>query len=117
MMSYFSSVILINFQVDSNNEFYWLAFLLQPRLIVLDEPTTALDVTTQTLVLNIIRKLCREYNVAAIYVSHDLTVVKDIADRVIVLYSGRIAEDAVLTQLFETLNTLIRKVYLTPFPM
>ncbi|MCY6411584.1 ABC transporter ATP-binding protein [Acinetobacter sp. VNH17] len=79
-----------------------LAFLLQPRLIILDEPTTALDVTTQTLVLNIIRKLCREYNVAAIYVSHDLTVVKDIADRVIVLYSGRIAEDAVLTQLFET---------------
>lgn len=79
-----------------------LAFLLQPRLIVLDEPTTALDVTTQTLVLNIIRKLCREYNVAAIYVSHDLTVVKDIADRVIVLYSGQIAEDAVLTQLFET---------------
>lgn len=79
-----------------------LAFLLQPRLIVLDEPTTALDVTTQTLVLNIIRKLCREYNVAAIYVSHDLTVVKDIADRVIVLYSGQIAEDAALSQLFET---------------
>lgn len=65
-----------------------LAFLLQPRLIVLDEPTTALDVTTQTLVLNIIRKLCREYNVAAIYVSHDLTVVKDIADRVIEFMQG-----------------------------
>ncbi|OTG84142.1 peptide ABC transporter ATP-binding protein [Acinetobacter sp. ANC 4558] len=78
-----------------------LAFLLHPRLIVLDEPTTALDVTTQTLVLNIIRKLCQEYKVSAIYVSHDLTVVKDIADRVIVLYSGRIAEDAQLPQLFE----------------
>lgn len=79
-----------------------LAFLLQPRLIVLDEPTTALDVSTQTLILNIIRKLCNEYKVAAIYVSHDLTVVKEIADRVIVLYSGRIAENAVLTQLFES---------------
>ena len=78
-----------------------LAFILQPKLIVLDEPTTALDVTTQSLVLNIIRQLCQEYQVAAIYVSHDLTVVKDIAHRVIVLYSGRIAEDAWLENLFE----------------
>nr|WP_174505272.1 ABC transporter ATP-binding protein [Acinetobacter sp. Marseille-Q1620] len=78
-----------------------LAFLLEPRLIILDEPTTALDVTTQTLVLNIIRRLCREYRVAAIYVSHDLTVVKEIADRVIVLYAGRIAEDADLENLFK----------------
>lgn len=78
-----------------------LAFLLHPRLIVLDEPTTALDVTTQTLVLNIIRRLCREYHVAAIYVSHDLTVVKEIADRVMVLYAGRIAENADLNHLFK----------------
>lgn len=78
-----------------------LAFILQPQLIILDEPTTALDVTTQSLVLNIIRQLCQEYQVAAIYVSHDLTVVKDIAHRVIVLYSGRIAEDAWLENLFE----------------
>lgn len=77
-----------------------LAFILQPKLIVLDEPTTALDVTTQSLVLNIIRKLCQEYQVAAIYVSHDLTVVKDIAHRVIVLYAGRIVEDASLKTLF-----------------
>ena len=78
-----------------------LAFILQPQLIILDEPTTALDVTTQSLVLNIIRQLCQEYRVAAIYVSHDLTVVKDIAHRVIVLYSGRIAEDVWLENLFE----------------
>lgn len=78
-----------------------LAFILQPQLIILDEPTTALDVTTQSLVLNIIRQLCQEYQVAAIYVSHDLTVVKDIAHRVIVLYSGRIAEDAWLENLFD----------------
>ncbi|NNH76454.1 ABC transporter ATP-binding protein [Acinetobacter sp. ANC 5380] len=78
-----------------------LAFILQPQLIILDEPTTALDVTTQSLVLNIIRQLCQEYQVAAIYVSHDLTVIKDIAHRVIVLYSGRIAEDAWLENLFE----------------
>lgn len=78
-----------------------LAFILQPKLIILDEPTTALDVTTQSLVLNIIRKLCQQYQVAAIYVSHDLTVVKDIADRVIVLYSGQIVEDALLEDLFD----------------
>ena len=78
-----------------------LAFVLQPKVIVLDEPTTALDVSTQTLVLNIIRQFCRQHGVAAVYVSHDLAVVKDLVDRVIVLYAGRIVEDAPLVALFE----------------
>lgn len=78
-----------------------LAFVLQPKVIVLDEPTTALDVSTQTLVLNIIRQFCRQHGVAAVYVSHDLAVVKDLVDRVIVLYAGRIVEDAPLGVLFK----------------
>lgn len=69
-----------------------MAFLLRPTLIVLDEPTTGLDVTTQAHVLRTVRRLCKTHNVAALYVTHDLAVVANLADRVLVLYAGRIAE-------------------------
>jgi len=69
-----------------------MAFLLRPRVIVLDEPTTALDVTTQAQVLRTVRALCAEYDVAALYVSHDLSVVANLADRVLVMYAGRVVE-------------------------
>jgi peptide/nickel transport system ATP-binding protein len=55
-----------------------LAFVLRPRLIVLDEPTTALDVTTQAHVLQTLKRLCREHGVAALYVTHDLAVVREL---------------------------------------
>jgi len=71
-----------------------LAFILRPQLIILDEPTTALDVTTQARILTTIKALCQSYGVAAVYVSHDLAVVKHLAHRVMVLYAGRIAEFA-----------------------
>ena len=78
-----------------------LAFVLNPRLIVLDEPTTALDVTTQAKVLATVRALCRRHGVAAVYVSHDLAVVRHLADDVVVLYAGRVVEQAPLQALFE----------------
>jgi len=77
-----------------------LAFILRPRLIVLDEPTTALDVTTQALVLKTVRQLCQVYGVSAVYVSHDLGVVQELVDKVIVLYAGRIVESAPINVLF-----------------
>jgi peptide/nickel transport system ATP-binding protein len=77
-----------------------LAFLPRPSLIVLDEPTTALDVTTQARILDTIRRLCTSYGAAAVYVSHDLAVVSQLADRVIVLYAGRIVESAPAHRLF-----------------
>lgn len=77
-----------------------LAFILRPRLIVLDEPTTALDVTTQSLVLKTIRNLCQRYGVAAVYVSHDLAVVQELVDHIVVLYAGRVVESAPLAQVF-----------------
>lgn len=77
-----------------------LAFVLRPKVIVLDEPTTALDVTTQSHILATIRHLCASYGVAAIYVSHDLAVVKQLADQVIVLYAGRVVENAPAARLF-----------------
>lgn len=69
-----------------------LAFLTNPKLIVLDEPTTALDVTTQAKILETIRALCRRRGAAAVYISHDLAIVRNLVDRVIVLYAGRIVE-------------------------
>jgi peptide/nickel transport system ATP-binding protein len=69
-----------------------MAFACRPRVIVLDEPTTGLDVTTQAHVLETVRMLCRAHGVAALYVSHDLAVVATLADRVAVMYAGRVVE-------------------------
>jgi peptide/nickel transport system ATP-binding protein len=69
-----------------------MAFACRPKLIILDEPTTGLDVTTQRHVLDSIRGLCSIYHVGAVYVSHDLAVVAEIADTVGVMYAGRLVE-------------------------
>lgn len=77
-----------------------LAFLLRPRLVVLDEPTTALDVVTKAQVLETVRHLCRRQGAGALYVSHDLSVVRDLVDRLVVLYAGRVVEAAASHTLF-----------------
>ena len=69
-----------------------MAFACRPSLIVLDEPTTGLDVTTQRHVLDTIRRLCAEYGVAGVYVTHDLAVVAGLVTAVAVMYGGRIVE-------------------------
>ncbi len=69
-----------------------MALCGEPSLLVLDEPTTALDVTTQIEVLKAFKKVIRERGAAAIYVTHDLAVVAQIADRIVVLYNGDIQE-------------------------
>ena len=69
-----------------------MAFACRPHVIVCDEPTTGLDVTTQARVLETIRDLARSHRVAAVYVSHDLAVVAELADHVAVMYAGRIVE-------------------------
>jgi len=75
-----------------------MAFACRPSVIVLDEPTTGLDVTTQRRVLDTVRSLCRSHGTGAIYVSHDLAVVADIADHVGVMYSGAMVEVGEATQ-------------------
>ncbi len=69
-----------------------MAFACRPHVIVCDEPTTGLDVTTQARVLETVRDLCHSHRVAAVYVSHDLAVVAELADQVAVMYAGRIVE-------------------------
>jgi peptide/nickel transport system ATP-binding protein len=77
-----------------------MAFACRPRVIVLDEPTTGLDVSTQAHVLATVRDLCRSHGVAALYVTHDLAVVANLADRVAVMYAGRVVEQGPATVLF-----------------
>lgn len=78
------------------------ALLHRPKVIVADEPTTALDVTIQSQILAKVQELCRETGTALIWITHDLSVVAGLADRVAVMYAGRIVEtgpvDAVLDQ-------------------
>jgi peptide/nickel transport system ATP-binding protein len=77
-----------------------MAFACRPRLIVLDEPTTGLDVTTQAHVLRTVRDLCARHGVAALYVSHDLAVVSELAQRVAVMYAGRLVESGTAAEVF-----------------
>jgi len=77
-----------------------MAFACRPHVIVCDEPTTGLDVTTQARVLETVKALCAIHEVAAVYVSHDLAVVAELADRVAVMYAGRIVESGTRDQLF-----------------
>jgi len=79
-----------------------MAFACRPRVIVLDEPTTGLDVTTQAHVLGTVRELAAAHQVAALYVTHDLAVVGSLAARVAVMYAGRIVELAPADELFRT---------------
>jgi peptide/nickel transport system ATP-binding protein len=69
-----------------------MAISARPRLIVLDEPTTGLDVSTQARVLALVERLCSEISMAAIYVSHDLAVIYEVADHVAVMYGGQLVE-------------------------
>lgn len=76
-----------------------MAMACQPDLIIFDEPTTALDVTTQIEVLAAIKKIVREFNTAAIYITHDLAVVAQISDRIMVLRHGERVEENTTRQM------------------
>ncbi|MFE3059542.1 ABC transporter ATP-binding protein [Nocardia sp. NPDC059239] len=77
-----------------------MAFLLKPKLVVLDEPTTGLDVTTQARVLKIVKEMSSAHGVAALYVTHDLTVIANMATRLMVMYKGCIVESGAVEQVF-----------------
>ncbi|MCW7991260.1 methionine ABC transporter ATP-binding protein, partial [Streptomyces platensis subsp. clarensis] len=77
-----------------------MALALEPDLIIADEPTTALDVTVQAQVMDLLAELQREYNMGLILITHDLGVVADVADRISVMYAGRIVEHADVYELF-----------------
>ncbi|HEY0294825.1 MAG TPA: ABC transporter ATP-binding protein [Bordetella sp.] len=78
-----------------------MALMSDPEVVVFDEPTTALDVTTQIEVLKAFKQAIREHHISAIYVSHDLAVVAQVADKVVVLRNGEIQEQGVLGQIID----------------
>ena len=79
-----------------------MALAASPQLLVLDEPTTSLDVTTEAVILDLVRELITGRDTAAVYVTHDLGVVAQLCQRVTVLYTGEIMEDAPVEDLYRT---------------
>ena len=79
-----------------------MALSCRPGLLIADEPTTALDVTIQAQILELIQRLQQELQMAVLLITHDLGVVANIADRVAVMYAGKIAEIGTWEQLYET---------------
>ncbi len=79
-----------------------MALLCQPKLLIADEPTTALDVTVQAQILELISRLGRELEMATVLITHDLGVIAGLADRVVVMYGGRIVEEAPVIKLYKS---------------
>ncbi|MCF6406731.1 ABC transporter ATP-binding protein [Chitinophaga filiformis] len=77
-----------------------MAISCQPRLLIADEPTTALDVTVQKTILELLKELQRQTGMSVIFITHDLGVIAEIADRVAVMYKGRIVEEGSVRELF-----------------
>ncbi|MFF2007892.1 ABC transporter ATP-binding protein [Streptomyces sp. NPDC058195] len=78
-----------------------MALALEPDLIIADEPTTALDVTVQAQVMDLLKELQTEFNMGLILITHDLGVVADVADKIAVMYAGRIVETAPVHELYK----------------
>lgn len=79
-----------------------MALICDPKLLIADEPTTALDVTTQSQILKLIKELNEHLNTAVLLITHDLGVVAETCERVIVMYSGQVIEEAPVDKLFDS---------------
>src|SRR5581483_9957598 len=78
-----------------------MALALDPELVIMDEPTTALDVVVQREILQEVQDLQRERGFAVLFITHDLSLLLEFADRVAIMYAGEIVEEAPAAQLFE----------------
>jgi peptide/nickel transport system ATP-binding protein len=93
-----------------------MALALEPKVLVADEPTTALDVTTQAQILKLIRNLQRDRNMAVMFITHDFGVVADIADRVVVLRYGKVVEEGTIDAVFKNPQHDYTKALLAAVP-
>ena len=93
-----------------------MAIACEPQLLIADEPTTALDVTIQAEILALINRLKRERGMAVLFITHDMAVVAQMADRVVVMYRGRIVETGTVTEIFENPQQDYTKALLAAVP-
>ncbi len=93
-----------------------MAMACEPRLLIADEPTTALDVTIQAEILALIDRLKRENGMAVLFITHDMAVVAQMADRVVVMYRGKIVEEGPVAQIFEAPRHDYTKMLLAAVP-
>ena len=78
-----------------------MALINEPRLLICDEPTTALDVTIQAQILDLLADLTKEYGLTMLFISHDLAVIRQIADRIAVMYHGKLVEEGSTVKVFD----------------
>src|SRR5690606_26121021 len=93
-----------------------MALSCNPTLLIADEPTTALDVTTQAQILELMRSLQEEYNMSLLFITHDLGVVAEIADDVAVMYLGRVVEQSDVNTIFHNPKHPYTKALLESIP-
>ena len=93
-----------------------MALLCQPKLLIADEPTTALDVTVQAQILELIARLGHELNMATVLITHDLGVIAGLSDRVVVMYGGKIVEEAGVGDIFHNPQHPYTKGLLSSMP-
>ena len=93
-----------------------MAMACEPRLLIADEPTTALDVTIQAEILALIDRLKRENGMAVLFITHDMAVVAQMADRVVVMYRGRIVEEGSVQDIFENPKADYTRMLLAAVP-
>lgn len=93
------------------------ALVLNPRIIVCDEAVSALDVSIQSQVLNLMRKLQKQFNLAYLFISHDMSVIRHISDRVVVMYLGRIVEVAEKNRFFANPKHPYSRALLSAIPV
>lgn len=93
-----------------------IALACRPKILIADEPTTALDVTIQAQILSLLKELQREFGMAVILITHDLGVVAQVVDRVMVMYAGRTVEQGTVTDVFEKPSHPYTKLLLESIP-
>lgn len=94
-----------------------IAMICNPNILIADEPTTALDVTIQAQILDLIRKMQKDYGTSVIFITHNMGVVAEIADDVAVMYMGRIVEKGTVNQVFENPQHPYTKALLRSVPV